>query len=72
VCGISQKEIHFLKGVVRPEGSIYLVLLTALGPEVYSASNRSEYQEQKKMFLGSRARRMRDPKNLNAICEPVI
>jgi hypothetical protein len=29
--------------------SIYLILSTALGPGVYSASNRNEYQ---KIFLG--------------------
>jgi hypothetical protein len=28
--------------------SIYLILLVALGPEVYSAPNRNEYQKQKK------------------------
>jgi hypothetical protein len=28
--------------------SIYLILQAALGPEVYSASNRNEYQKQKK------------------------
>jgi hypothetical protein len=27
--------------------SIYLILLAALGPGVYSASNRNEYQKQK-------------------------
>jgi hypothetical protein len=27
--------------------SIYLILVAALGPEVYSTSNRNEYQEQK-------------------------
>jgi hypothetical protein len=27
--------------------SIYLILPTALGPEVYSASNRNEYQKKK-------------------------
>jgi hypothetical protein len=33
--------------------SIGLILLTALGPGVYSVSNRNEYQKQKrKMFLG--------------------
>jgi hypothetical protein len=26
---------------------IYLIVSAALGPEVYSASNRNEYQEQK-------------------------
>jgi hypothetical protein len=35
--------------------SIYLNLLATLGPGVYSASNRNEYQKQKKgKFLGSR------------------
>jgi hypothetical protein len=28
--------------------SIYLILLAALGPGLYSASNRIEYQKQKK------------------------
>jgi hypothetical protein len=27
--------------------SIYLIIPTALGPEIYSASNRNEYQKQK-------------------------
>jgi hypothetical protein len=27
--------------------SIYLILLTALGPRIYSASDRNEYQKQK-------------------------
>jgi hypothetical protein len=32
--------------------SMYLILPAGLGPGVYSASNRNEYQKQKKMFLG--------------------
>jgi hypothetical protein len=32
--------------------SIYLILPAALGPGVYSASNRNEYQKQKKNFSG--------------------
>jgi hypothetical protein len=32
--------------------SIYLTLPAALGPEVYSASNRNEYQEQKNNVSG--------------------
>jgi hypothetical protein len=37
--------------------SIYPILPVALGPGVYSASNRNEYQKHKKkiMFLGSTA-----------------
>jgi hypothetical protein len=32
--------------------SIYLILLAALGPGVYSASNRYEYQKQKNNISG--------------------
>jgi hypothetical protein len=48
---------------------IYLILPAALDPGVHSASNRNEYQEQKKknVFLGSRARPVRKADNLAAI-----
>jgi hypothetical protein len=46
--------------------SIYLIL----GPGAYSASDRNEYQKQKKMFLGSIARPALKADNLTAICEP--
>jgi hypothetical protein len=49
--------------------SSYLILPTALGPVVYSASNRNESQKQKKMYLGSRAWPAREAHNLTAICE---
>jgi hypothetical protein len=32
--------------------SIYLILLATLGPGVYSASNRNEYQKQKNNVSG--------------------
>jgi hypothetical protein len=32
--------------------SIYLILPAALGPGVYSASNRNQYQKQKKYISG--------------------
>jgi hypothetical protein len=51
--------------------SIYLILLAALGSGVYSASNRNEYNMQKIMFLGSRARPVRRTDNITAICEPI-
>jgi hypothetical protein len=44
--------------------SIYLNLAAALGPGVYSASNRNEYQT----FLEVE----RKVDNLTAICEPTI
>jgi hypothetical protein len=48
--------------------SVYLILLAAPGPWVYSASNRNEYQEQK-LFLGSKAWLVCRADNLTAICE---
>jgi hypothetical protein len=52
--------------------SIYLMLPAALGPGVHSASNRNEYQKQKKMFLGSKARPVRRADNLTTIYKPVV
>jgi hypothetical protein len=52
--------------------SIYPILLAALGPGVYSTSNRNEYQKQKIMFLGSRARPVHSADNLTAVCEPTV
>jgi hypothetical protein len=53
-------EVNFL---------IYLIIPAALGPGVYSASNRNEYQELKIiMFLGSKVRRVRKADNLGADC----
>jgi hypothetical protein len=45
-----------------------------IGLGVYSASNRSEYQKQKKkkMVLGTRARLARKSGNFTAICEPTV
>jgi hypothetical protein len=51
---------------------IYVVLPAALGPCVYSAFNRNEYQKQRKMFLGSKARTARKADNLAAICESIV
>jgi hypothetical protein len=46
--------------------SIYLILPTALGPKVYSASNREM------RIRISRARPVRNDDNLTAICEPTV
>jgi hypothetical protein len=35
--------------------SIFIVLLAALGPEVYSASNRNEYQKQTNNVSGEQS-----------------
>jgi hypothetical protein len=51
---------------------MYLILPAAVGPGVYSASNRNEYQEQKVMFLGSKVWPVRRTDNLTAICEPIV
>jgi hypothetical protein len=47
--------------------SIHLILTAALGPKVYSASNRNEYQKQKNNVSG-----VRRSDNLAAICEPIV
>jgi hypothetical protein len=46
--------------------SIYLILPVALAPGVHSASNRNEYQQQKKCFWGV------EPVRKAAICEPIV
>jgi hypothetical protein len=52
---------------------MYLFLPTALGPGVYSASNRMSTRNIKIiMFLGSKVRRVCRADNLTAICEPII
>jgi hypothetical protein len=51
---------------------IYLILQAILGPGVYLASNRNEYQKQQIMFLGCRTRPMRSADNLTAVCEPIV
>jgi hypothetical protein len=51
---------------------IYLILLVALDPEVYSASNRNEYQKQKNNVSWSRPQPMRRAGNLTAISEPIV
>jgi hypothetical protein len=52
---------------------MYLIFPTALGPGVYSASNKNEYRKQKKiMFLGSKVRLVRGADNFTAIYEPIV
>jgi hypothetical protein len=51
--------------------SIYLTLIAALGPGLYSTSDRNEYHKQE-MLLGSRVRQARKAENLAAICEPIV
>jgi hypothetical protein len=50
---------------------IYVIRLVALGPWVYSASNRNEYQKQRKMCLGIRVRVLRKADSLTATCESI-
>jgi hypothetical protein len=49
--------------------SMELTIPAALGPGVYTAYNRNEYQ---KKNLGSRALSVRKPANVTAICEPTV
>jgi hypothetical protein len=61
----------------KPEGlgfetrSGELILMATLGPGVYSASNRNEYQKQKIMFLGSKARPVRRGDKFTATRKPI-
>jgi hypothetical protein len=50
---------------------LYLILLAAAGPGVYSASNRNVHQKQK-YNLWSRARSVRKADSLTAICEKIL
>jgi hypothetical protein len=52
--------------------SVYLILPAALGPGVYAATNRNEYQKQKNVSLRSRSQRVRKADNLIAICDLVV
>jgi hypothetical protein len=52
--------------------SIYVILPAALGPGIYPASNRNEYQKQKNNVSRSRARQVRKADNLTAISEPIV
>jgi hypothetical protein len=49
--------------------SIYLIPPAALGPGVYSASNRNEYQKKINNVSGSTARSVLKADNL---CEPIV
>jgi hypothetical protein len=63
---------------LRLDKVIFLILNlvfnpSALGPGVYSASDKNEYQKQKRiMFLGSKVRPMRRTDSLTAICELIV
>jgi hypothetical protein len=52
--------------------SIYLILLAALSPGVYSASNRNEYQKQKSNLSVSRERPVRMADNLTVMYEQIV
>jgi hypothetical protein len=52
--------------------SHHLILPEALGPGVYSASNRNEYQKYKNNNVSSKVRRLRMADNLTAICEQIV
>jgi hypothetical protein len=50
----------------------HTILPAALGPEIYSACNRNEYQKQKITFLGSRVWQGNKADNLTTIYEPTV
>jgi hypothetical protein len=52
--------------------TIYLILLAAPGPGVYSASSINKYQKQKNHVSGEQTGSVRRADNLTAICEPIV
>jgi hypothetical protein len=48
------------------------ILPAELGPGVYSASNRNEYQKHESNISGSKVRPVRKAENLAAICKPIV
>jgi hypothetical protein len=52
--------------------SVYLILPAALGPGVYSASNRNEHQKQANNVPGRKTRPVRWADSLATICEPIV
>jgi hypothetical protein len=68
----SEKKNPRVNKTVSSWQTTYLILSTAPDLGDYSASNRNEYQKHKKMFLGSRARPVREADNLTAISEPNV
>jgi hypothetical protein len=53
--------------------SIYLILPAALGPAVYSNSNRNEYQKQRNSIPGNKeGEPVGRANNLVTICEPIV
>jgi hypothetical protein len=69
---MAQAEGHVFETRCSECFSIYLILPASLGPEIYSATNRTEDQEQKIMFLGSKARTVRRADKLTAIYETIV
>jgi hypothetical protein len=58
---------------IKAYSTRYLILPIALGPGVYSSSDRNEYQKHKKLcFWGVKQRPVRRADNLTAICEPIV
>jgi hypothetical protein len=51
--------------------SIYLIFPATLGPGIYSASNRNEYQKQE-MYPGSRVRKAHKTDNLHGLLQGLL
>jgi hypothetical protein len=62
----------YSRGWVDPVPDPLLILLAALGPGVYSASNRSTRSIKIIMFLGSKERLVRRADNLTTISKPIV
>jgi hypothetical protein len=52
LCATSRKVAGSRTDEVNAFSSIYLILPVALGPDIYSATSRNEYQKQKNNVSG--------------------
>jgi hypothetical protein len=72
ICNKLQRVKFLLQAVSTVTFSIYLIIPGALGPRVYSASNRNEYQKQKNNVSGSIALPVLRADNFATICVPIV
>jgi hypothetical protein len=69
---MSRKAVGSRPNEVIELFSIYLILPATLGPGVYSASIRNEYQNRKKKVLERRVQLVCKDDNLTTICELIV
>jgi hypothetical protein len=71
LCAISRKVTGSIPEEIIDLFSIFLILPAALGAGVYSASNRNEYQKEKKIWGAERGQTL-EADIFTAVCEPIV